>query len=104
MFLVTAFALAGGAQALWLGSAASRRFAWSIDGRRTFRRCRLLGDNKTVAGFLILPAATGLAFLAISLITSDRVAGLWPLTHLEYAGLGLLAVSGVWRASCRTRS
>ena len=38
--------------------------------------------------------ATGLAFLFLSGITSGVVPGLWPLTPLEYAGLGVLAGAG----------
>jgi len=94
MFLVTSFAIAGCAQSAWLGSAASRRYGWPIDGGVTFRGRRLLGNNKTVRGFLVMPLATGLSFLLISLATTGRVPGLWPLRPREYAALGLLAGAG----------
>lgn len=91
LFLVAAFVLSGGAQALWLGSAISRRCAWPLDGGRTFRRQRLLGDNKTLRGLVVMVPATGTAFLLLSLVASNRLPGLWALTPVEYAALGMLA-------------
>ncbi|HEX5110862.1 MAG TPA: CDP-archaeol synthase [Vicinamibacterales bacterium] len=93
-FLVIAFAVAGCAQAAWLGSAASRRYGWPIDGGLTFRGRRIFGSNKTVRGFLVMPLATGLSFLLVSMATAGRMSGLWPLQPLEYAALGLLAGAG----------
>ena len=93
LFLVAAFALAGGAQAVWLASGASRRWAWPLDGGRTFRGRRLLGDNKTARGFVVMIPATGLAFLLLALGQSS-VPGLWALTATEYLALGILAGAG----------
>jgi CDP-2,3-bis-(O-geranylgeranyl)-sn-glycerol synthase len=93
-FVVIAFAVAGCAQAAWLGSAASRRYGWPIDGGLSFSGRRLLGDNKTVRGFLVMPLATGLSFLLVSMATAGRITGLWLLHPLEYAALGLLAGAG----------
>jgi CDP-2,3-bis-(O-geranylgeranyl)-sn-glycerol synthase len=93
-FLVVAFALAGCAQAVWLGTPASRRLAIPVDGGWTFRERRLFGDNKTVRGFVVMLPATGLTFFLLSRITAGAVPGLWPLTGLEYAGLGVLAGAG----------
>ena len=94
MFLVTSFAIAGCGQATWLGSAASRRYGWPLDGGLRFRGRRLLGANKTVRGFLVMPLATGLAFFLVAMATASRVPGLWPLRPHEYAALGLLAGVG----------
>lgn len=93
LFLLAAFVLAGSAQALWLASDASRRWAWPLDGGRTFRGLRLLGDNKTARGFVVMVPATGLAFLVLALAGSGTP-GLWPLTPLQFLGLGMLAGTG----------
>ena len=93
LFLVTAFALAGGAQAIWLSRDASRRWAWPLDGGRTFRGRRLLGDNKTARGFVVMIPATGAAFLTLAL-AGFHTPGAWPLTPAQYLGLGLLAGTG----------
>ena len=93
LFLVAAFVLAGGTQAVWLGSSASRRWTWPIDGGRTFRNRRLLGDNKTARGFVVMIPATGLAFLLLALGLGER-AGLWPLSPAQYLALGALAGAG----------
>ena len=55
---------------------------------------RIFGSNKTVRGFLVMPLATGLSFLLVSMATAGRMSGLWPLQPLEYAALGLLAGAG----------
>jgi CDP-2,3-bis-(O-geranylgeranyl)-sn-glycerol synthase len=94
MFLIAAFALAGCCQAAWLASPASLRWAWPVDGGRTFRGHRLFGDNKTLRGFLIMVPATGVAFLLLSALAVDWVTGLWPLTPAAYAGVGVLAGAG----------
>ena len=94
MFLVVSFVIAGCAQSLWLGSTTSRRFGWPIDRGVTFRGRRLLGDNKTARGFLVMPLATGLSFFLVSMATAGRVPGLWSLRPHQYAALGLLAGVG----------
>ena len=93
LFLIIAFALAGCAQAAWLGSAASRRYMWPVDGGLTFRGRRVFGDNKTVRGFIVMPPATAVAFAVVFLLARDA-GGLWPLTPLQYGALGLLAGTG----------
>jgi len=93
-FLIVAFALAGACQVAWLASPTSRRWAWPIDRGREYRGRRLFGDNKTIRGFLVMVPATGLAFLLVSALTVGRVSGLWPLTPVAYAGVGLLAGLG----------
>lgn len=93
LFLVAAFVLAGGVQAAWLASDASRRWAWPLDGGRTFRNRRLFGDNKTARGLVVMLPVTGVAFLLLSLARSGN-AGLWPLTPWQYFALGILAGAG----------
>jgi CDP-2,3-bis-(O-geranylgeranyl)-sn-glycerol synthase len=93
LFLVAGFVLAGGVQAAWLASEASRRWAWPLDGGRTFRGRPLFGDNKTARGFVVMVPATGLAFFLLALTASGH-SGLWPLTPWQYLALGILAGAG----------
>lgn len=58
-----------------------------------FRGRRLLGDNKTARGFVVMVPATGLAFMVLALAGSGTP-GLWPLTAAQYLGLGMLAGAG----------
>lgn len=86
LFLITAFVIAGVVQTVWLRSSLSRPFAIPIDGGRTLRGRRVLGENKTWKGFLMMIPAVGLAFLAMALIfNSPRV---WPLSLPAYFALG----------------
>jgi hypothetical protein len=97
VFLVAAFSLAGVFQTLWLKSALSRRFAIPLDAGVTFRGRRLLGENKTWRGLVIMIPATGAAFFALAwLLTGGPVGGggLWDLSPTAYAGVGLGAGFG----------
>lgn len=91
-FVSVALSLAGFVHLAWLACPASRRFARPIDGGRSWRACRLLGDNKTWAGLMALPAAAATVFaLAYGLL--PRVAPgfftrLWPLPVAQAALLG----------------
>jgi hypothetical protein len=96
VFLILAFSLAGCAQAAWLASATSRRFAWPLDGGATLRGRRLFGPNKTMRGLVVMVPATGLAFMAAAVATP--AAGRWPLSPAMYGGLGLLAGIGFMAA------
>ena len=96
-FLVAAFTLAGVCQAAWLASPVSQRFAIPLDCGRTVRGHRVLGDNKTWRGFVMMVPATSASFalLAALLIASPvRLAGLWPLSIGSYAVVGLWAGLG----------
>ena len=93
LFLVAAFVLAGSAQAMWLSCDVSRRWAWPLDGGWTFRGRRIFGDNKTARGVVVMIPATGIAFLVLAL-AGFHMPGAWPLTPLQYFGLGLLAGTG----------
>ena len=98
-FLVAAFTVSGLCQAAWLCSAFSRRFSLPLDGGRTWRGHRLLGDNKTARGFVVMVPATALSFAALAALAgwTAGIAGLWPLTPAGYlvagfwAGLGFMA-------------
>ncbi len=97
LFLLLAFTLAGVAQTAWFKSPRSARFALPLDGGRTLRGRRLLGANKTWKGFVVMVPAAMLAFslLGAAAHALPGVAeGLWPLTPLQYAGLGGCAALG----------
>ena len=85
-FLVLAFCLAGVAQALWLRSALSARLGVPLDGHRTLRGRRLLGDNKTWRGFVVMVPAVGAAFWLLHLL--GVFGHLWPLSAGGYGLLG----------------
>lgn len=95
-FLLAAFTLAGFCQAAWLGSAYSRRFAVPLDAGRTFRGRRLLGDNKTARGFMVMVPATALSFAALAAVAQMTTAhtGLWPLSPAGYLLTGFCAGIG----------
>jgi CDP-2,3-bis-(O-geranylgeranyl)-sn-glycerol synthase len=97
LFLLAAFVLSGCAQAAWLASAWSYRFAVPIDGGRTFRGQRIFGDNKTIRGFVIMVPATAFSFAVLAELAGQgdpRAAGLWALTPDGYAWLGACAALG----------
>jgi len=72
-----------------------RRFSFPIDGGATFRGSRLLGEHKTLRGFVIMVPAAAVSFAALAAAIGDPgQAGLWPLTVAGYAGLGACAGLG----------
>jgi CDP-archaeol synthase len=86
--------MAGLAQSFWLRWPGSRAWAIPVDGGRSLRGRRLLGDNKTVRGFVVMVPATGLAFLLVAWLVDQflgglAVQGLWDLPIGEYGLLGL---------------
>ena len=93
VFFVVAFTLAGLAQLSgsdWLASP----LRVPLDGRRTFRGRRVLGDNKTWGGLVVMVPAVGMPSW------SSASCAPWPLAG---SGLGApagrsgcLAVRGVW--------
>jgi CDP-2,3-bis-(O-geranylgeranyl)-sn-glycerol synthase len=91
IFALVALALAGVAQTIWLKSDKSRRFAVAIDGGRTWRGRRILGDNKTWRGFVLMVPAVGVSFLvarAMLMALHDGRDILWPLSTVGYFLLG----------------
>lgn len=98
IFLILALVPAGIAQTLWLSHPASRAFAIPIDGGHRLRGRRLLGDNKTLRGFMVVVPVAGLSFAVLGIVAARSQnlvdAGLWDLSGLQFAALGLLAGIG----------
>ena len=91
-FVVLAFVPAGLAHSLWLRGAWSAPWRVPIDGGGTWRGAPIFGENKTWAGFVVLPLACGIAFAvlrwATDLFSEGWVESLWPLSVGGYALLG----------------
>lgn len=96
LFLIASLVLAGVCQVLWLRSDASARFTQRVDLGRTLRGRPLFGENKTVRGFMVMVPATGASFVLVSQLAEllGWCEGLWSLSPLGYAGLGLAAGFG----------
>jgi len=97
LFLISSFILAGIAQTIWFKSRFSQPFRVPIDLGHTFRGRRILGDNKTLRGFMIMLPATAGSFLLLGLIASKipHVSSrLWPMAPSAFALLGLYAGLG----------
>lgn len=97
LFLILSFILAGSAQTVWFKSRLSKPFNVPLDLGLTFRGRRILGDNKTLRGFvLMIPASTGSFFLLGSIASGmpSVSARLWPLPPSAFALLGLYAGLG----------
>jgi len=92
VFVIVAFLPAGVAHSLWLRSQWSVRWRRPIDGGRTWRDRRWFGDNKTWAGFLVLPPAVGVTFGLLDVMVNGLPNGwserLWPLSVSGYGLLG----------------
>lgn len=97
LFLILAFMLAGVLHSLWLHNRFSQALAIPLDGGRMFRGRPILGENKTLRGFVMIPAAA-LAFAAVAAVISLPQglppATLWQLSPIEYAALGAWAGFG----------
>ena len=79
--VLTCFVVAGLVQTAFLKSAASARFAQPLDGGRTLRGRRLLGQNKTWRGVVVLVPSVALCFGAAGLLQQrgELGPGLWAL-------------------------
>jgi CDP-archaeol synthase len=94
-FLLGAFVLAGLAQTAWFAAPLSRRFAQPIDAGATFRGRRVLGEHKTLRGFVVMVPAAAASFATLAAAIGDPArAGLWPLAPAGYAWLGACAGFG----------
>lgn len=93
-FLLAAFVLAGVAQTAWFHSNVSRAFLIPLDAGFTLRGRRILGDNKTLRGFVVMVPASAAAFALLASVTDASMAGLWPLPVWDYAALGAWAGVG----------
>jgi CDP-2,3-bis-(O-geranylgeranyl)-sn-glycerol synthase len=98
LFLILAFVLAGLPHSLWMKNRLSQALAIPLDGGRMFRGRRILGENKTLRGFVIMIPAAALAFGAVAALISlpqgVPPATLWQLTPAGYAALGAWAGFG----------
>jgi hypothetical protein len=94
LFLMGAFVLAGAAHTAWLRSPRSRALAIPIDGGRTWRGRRLLGDNKMIRGFVAMVPAAAAAFALLGMLVGSAAHGLWDLSVAQYAALGAWAGLG----------
>lgn len=98
LFLILAFVPAGLLHSLWLNNRFSRALAIPLDGGHMFRGRPILGENKTLRGFVVMIPAAALAFAAVAIVISlpEGVppATLWQLTPAGYAALGAWAGFG----------
>lgn len=98
LFLILAFVPAGLLHSLWLNNRFSRTLAIPLDGGRMFRGRPILGENKTLRGFVVMIPAAALAFAAVAIVISlpqgMPPATLWQLTPAGYAALGAWAGFG----------
>jgi CDP-2,3-bis-(O-geranylgeranyl)-sn-glycerol synthase len=90
MLILGAFIPVGCAHVVWLKSTWSRRFAAPIDFGAMLRGRRVFGANKMVRGFVIIVPGSALAFLLLSALGVRP----WPLSPIQYAGLGACAGLG----------
>ncbi len=97
LFLVIAFVIAGAAHTAWLRSRFSLKFKVPLDLGMTYRGRRILGENKTLRGFMVmLPASAG-AFSLLGLIVSQNpnlATRIWPMSPSAFALLGFWAGLG----------
>ena len=98
LFLLAAATLAGLGHTAWLAAPLSRRLAIPVDGGRTLFGSRLLGDHKTIRGFVVMVPATGVSFALLAALVGAGPgmagAGLWPSSPLAYGLLGTWAGLG----------
>src|SRR5215510_5978709 len=98
LFLILAFVLAGALHSLWLKNRLSQALAIPLDGGRMLRGRPILGENKTLRGFVVMIPAAALAFAVVSALLSFPQgvppATLWQLTPAGYAALGAWAGFG----------
>lgn len=93
--VVTAMTSAGLAHAWWMRSRWSVPLRVPIDGGLTWHGRRLLGDNKTLRGFVMLPLAAGAMFALLGAardaLPQLLAAGLWDLSTSASFALGAWA-------------
>jgi CDP-2,3-bis-(O-geranylgeranyl)-sn-glycerol synthase len=94
MVIITAMSAAGFAHTLWMRSGLARAFKFPIDGGVRLRGRRLFGDNKTVAGFVVIVPAAGIAFALLG--GMREILPVWPEAGLWALGLAELFALGAW--------
>ena len=93
--LVAGFVLAGIAQTSWFAWSGSQRFAIPLDGGATWRGRRLLGDNKTISGFVVMIPAAAIALPVVAIVFQQvGIASIWPISSRGYAALGAWCAAG----------
>ena len=92
-FLMVSISTAGVCQVLWLRTGLSQRLQQPVDLGMRLRGRPLFGQNKTLRGFVVMVPATGLAFLAWSMVPLFA-AGIWELTPIAFLLLGMAAGLG----------
>jgi hypothetical protein len=94
LVIIIAMSAAGTVHTAWMRSRWSLLFRRPLDRGMTWRGRRLLGDNKTVRGFLAMVPAAGTAFAGLGfardLLPGWVAAGLWNLP------VGSLFLLGCW--------
>lgn len=93
--LVGGLVVGGACQSAWFAHPVSRRFARPLDGGRTLRGRRILGDNKTTRGFIVIVPATAIAMVALGMLSKGAGFGVWPLSAPGFLLLGAAAALGL---------
>jgi CDP-2,3-bis-(O-geranylgeranyl)-sn-glycerol synthase len=89
-FLLTAFIPAGCLHTLWLKSSWSKFLSIPLDFGMSVRGRRLFGDNKMLRGFVMIIPASAVSFVLRAKLFETP----WPLSAVQYAGLGAIAGLG----------
>lgn len=94
LFLTLAMSIAGCAHVVWLKSEWSKLWQQPLDGGLHYRGRRLFGPNKMLRGMFVLPPVSALVFYLFSMLQAYLPSiiskGMWPLSSLQFAGLGFL--------------
>jgi hypothetical protein len=93
VFLILSLSTAGVFQVAWLRTRVSEKLKQRVDFGLTLRGRPLLGENKTLRGFVVMVPASGFSFWAWSRLGSG-FEGLWPLSPTQFLLLGCAAGAG----------
>lgn len=94
LVIIAAMSLAGLVHGVWMRSRYCAALRVPIDAGLTWRGARLLGDHKTLAGFIAIVPAAGAAFVLAGAVRETALwldAGLWQLAPPELFALGCWA-------------
>jgi len=97
LFLIAAFIISGIVHTIWMRSRISLSFVIPLDGGLKLRQRRILGDNKTLRGLMVLIPGTGCSFFLLGTVVRSQAGvldGVWPLSPAAFGLLGLLAGLG----------
>lgn len=94
LFLLLGLGLAGLVHVAWLRSRWSVGLACPLDGSLRVRGRRLLGENKTVRGLMVMPPATAVTFGLLARgrdgLPSWLASGIWSLPPARLASVGFV--------------